>query len=239
MKLAISVLIFVAMVVLCASYALAQAPANPTGHWEGTITAPFGEVAVEIDLTRNADGTVTGTFTRQAENLSGLPFREVIIDGRLMTLKMPGAAGGQFMGTLVADGKTYTGDFSLPQGSAPFTLTRTGEAHRAAAPASRAVARELEGRWAGALDVSGRQLRLVLALTNQSDGSAIAMIESLDEGITLPVTVAQQAHQVTVTVPMNGAVYRGALSAGATEIVGTYDVQGASLPLTLRPQTSK
>jgi hypothetical protein len=234
MKLAISVLVVVAMLVLCASYALAQTPADPTGHWEGTITAPFGKVAVEVDLRRNADGSVTGTYTRQAENVSGLPFRQVVLDGRLLTMKMPGAGGGQFMGTLVGDGRTYSGDFSLPQGSAPFTLTRTGEARAVVALTSPAVDRELEGRWAGALDVSGRQLRLVLTLANQTGGTSIAKLESLDEGIELPVTVAQQAREMTVTVPMNGAVYRGAVSAGATEIVGTYNFQGASLPLTLR-----
>jgi hypothetical protein len=239
MKLAISVLVFIAMVVLCASYALAQTPADPTGHWEGTITAPFGEVAVEVDLRRNADGRVTGTYTGQAENISGLPFRQVVLDGRLLTLKMPGAAGGQFMGTLIGDGRTYSGAFSLPQGSAPFTLTRMGEPRPAAAFTSPAVGRELEGRWAGALDVNGRELRLVLTLANQTDGTVIATIESLDEGIELPVTVAQRDREVTVTVPMNGAVYRGAISAGATQIAGTYNVQGTSLPLILRPHPAK
>lgn len=232
MKLAISVLVFAALLVVCASYALAQTPVDPSGHWEGTVTAPFGEVAIEVDLRRNEQGQLTGTFTQPGQNLTGLPFGQVVLDGRLLTLKF---ADIRITGTLFSDGTSYSGDFSIPQGTAPFTMARTGDARVAAPLTGQVVGRELEGRWAGTLDVNGRQLRLELTVTNRPDGTAISKVLSLDEGgIELPVIVAQQQRDVTMRVPMNGATFAAALTADGTELAGTYTLQGASLPLTLR-----
>jgi hypothetical protein len=232
-KLAISVLIFVAMLVVCASYALAQTPVDPSGHWEGTVTAPFGEVAIEVDLRRNERGQLTGTFTQPGQNLTGLPFGQVVLDGRLLTLKLTG--GTQLTGTLFSDGKSYSGDFSIPQGTAPFTMARTGDARVAAPVTSPAVGRDIEGHWAGTLDVNGRQLRLVLTVANQPDGTAISKVLSLDEGgIEVPVIVAQQNRDVTMRVPMNGATFAAALAADGTALAGTYALQDVSFPLTLR-----
>lgn len=232
MKLVIGVFIFIVTMVVCATFVLAQTVVDPSGHWEGTITAPFGEVAVELDLKRDSGGRVSGTFSQPAQNVSGMPLSAAELDGLFLNVKIP---GGQFNGTLMADGKAYTGDFSIPQGSAPFSLTRTGDARVTPPLTSPAVAHEIEGRWRGALEVNGKSLRLELTLANQPDGTSINKVVSLDEGgMELPVTVAQQARTVVVTVKMNGAVYEGTLNADNTEMTGTYRLKETALPLTLR-----
>jgi hypothetical protein len=239
-KLSTGVLIFVALLLVCATALFAQSPVDPSGHWEGTITAPFGEVAVEVDLVRDAQGRVSGTFTQPRQKIAGLPFATVAVDGRLLTLKLPGTGQGQFMGTLFSDGKTYSGDFSIPEGAAPFVLTRTGDPRVVAALTSPALGRDLEGRWSGTLEVNGRQLRLVLTMANQGDGTSISRVVSVDEGgMELPVTTVQQARALTVTVKMNGAVYQATLDDSGAELRGTYSLQGITLPLVLRREPTQ
>lgn len=231
MKVALSVLIFVGALVLCASYALAQTPIDPSGHWKGVISAPFGEVAVELDVRRTDKGQLAVTFTQPSQNVSGMPVREVTLDGRLLMLTLPG--GGRFTGTVFADGKTYSGDFAVPQGTAPFTLTRTGDAHIVRPVTGKTVGKDLEGRWSGTLDVNGRQLRVVLIVANRADGTSLATMLSLDEGgIELPVVVEQEAARVTVRVTMNGATYSAVIE--GDQMTGRYDIQNVSLPLTLK-----
>jgi hypothetical protein len=40
----------------------AQTAVDPSGHWEGLIKMPEMEMAIEIDLAKNANGTLAGTF---------------------------------------------------------------------------------------------------------------------------------------------------------------------------------
>jgi hypothetical protein len=92
-RYAVGLLIFIAAL-CCATFVFAQTPVDPTGHWEGSITVPFGEVRIEVDITRdatlgrlkaaptpeftatlNAEGTeLTGTFAQGSTSLA-LVFR--------------------------------------------------------------------------------------------------------------------------------------------------------------------
>jgi hypothetical protein len=42
---------------------LAQTTPNPSGHWEGAIQAPKGEVRIEVDVAQDSTGALTGTFS--------------------------------------------------------------------------------------------------------------------------------------------------------------------------------
>src|SRR5262245_21810480 len=79
--------------------ALAQSPADPTGHWEGTITAPMGQIEFEVDVVREA-GALVATYAQKAQGLRGLPLTQVAIDGRTFTFVLfnGGPGGGVFKG---------------------------------------------------------------------------------------------------------------------------------------------
>jgi hypothetical protein len=213
---------------------LAQNP-DAAGHWEGMVTADLGEIHFALDLSRRQDGGWIGTYSQPAQGLVGLPLTVVAIDGRSVRLVLgTGARESVFTGEVLADGTSMIGQAEAAIGRAPFTVARTGEARIEPLPRNEAVGNELEGRWAGTLDVAGRQLRLVLTIANQPDGTAAATIASLDEGLMLPVLVTQSARSVTVEVKVTGASYTGLLNADGSELAGTFARGPVLAPLTFR-----
>ena len=70
----------------------AQPPAGPSGHWEGTIQAPNQDVAIEIDLTLDAPGELSGT--------AGIPQQQ------LKGLSLSDAKGTELTGTLTESSRT-------------------------------------------------------------------------------------------------------------------------------------
>ena len=145
-----------------------------------------------------------------------------------------------FVGVLAADGKSISGDASQGGESAPFSLTRTGDARIAPAPKSAPIGKELEGTWNGTLDVGEKQMRLVLKMANQPDGTATGTIVSLDgSGVEIPIAMTQKASNVTIDVASVGGSYVGVLNAEGTELVGKWTQGSAVLPLTFRRAASE
>ena len=239
MRAFIRMLLVASLLLVAATSVPAQTGVDPSGHWEGTIHAPNMEVVIGIDLATNTKGQLTGTFAQPAEGVKGLPLSEITVNGssiRLL-LKPGGSGGGTFNATISADGKTISGDFIMAEGghALPFTLARTGAANIAPAPKSPPIAKELEGSWNGTLDAGGRQMRVVVKMANQPDGTSTGTIVSVDgTGVEIPIAIAQKGSAVSLEAATVGASYAGVLNAAATEIVGTWTQRGAALPLTLR-----
>ena len=60
---------------------------DPSGHWEGAITIPGGEIPFQVDLSKNAQGKLLATYSRPEENLKGLPMNHVTLDGRAIFVR--------------------------------------------------------------------------------------------------------------------------------------------------------
>jgi len=222
-----------------AAFLLAQTAVDPSGHWEGTIQAqPDMAVKVEIDLTRNTKGELAGTFGQPAQGVKGLPLSTVAVEnGAVRFVVKGGPDAATFGGTLSADGKSLSGNVSQAGYSIPFTLTRTGDARIAAVPKSAAIGKELEGTWNGTLDVNGAQMRLIVKMANQPDGTASGTIVSPDgSGVEIPIAMTQKGSDLTIDVTSISASYVGVLNAAGTELSGTWTQQSSTLPLTLRKQ---
>jgi hypothetical protein len=208
---------------------------DPTGHWEGAIAAPFGEMRIEIDLARSANGELKGTLTSPMRKLKGFPLRTVSADGRTVTIELGAGTAGRFTGDVGADGTSMTGTFEGQAGPLPFALRRTGDARIDAPPRSAPIAKTLEGTWDGRLDIDAG-FRVVLKLTNHADGTATGSFISVDEGqLDMPVAISQANGTITLDVPMTSAVYSATLNAAADELTGTFKTaQGVEAPLTLK-----
>jgi hypothetical protein len=216
---------------------LAQTTVDPSGHWEGTIQVPQMDVKIEIDLAKNSKGELAGTLGNPGEKLKGLPLANVAVDSRAVTFELKaGSGGGTFHGELLADGKSMSGSFVAQAGTVPFSLTRMGDAQIEAPPKSAPIGKEMEGTWNGAFDVDGVQMRVVLKMSNQPDGTSTGTIVSIDQGgIEVPVGIVQEAAKLTFSVKMTGGSYSGTLNAAGTELAGTYTTgQGVVRPLTFR-----
>ena len=204
-----------------------------SGHWEGTIQAAERTINIEFDLTKTG-----GTFTLPARNLKALPLANVAMNGTAVTFEIKGEGGGVFNGTLSADGKTIEGTFAMrgPQSiEMPFTLKRTGDARIAATPKSAPIARDLEGKWTGTLEVDGKQKQIGLALSNHSDGFSTGSLTS--EGMEIAIdAIVQKGRDLTLELKNVGGSYAGTLKDDGT-IAGTWTQGTLSLPLTLTRAT--
>ena len=155
------------------------------------------------------------------------------LDGRAIAFDLTVDGGVKFQGVFFADGKTISGDVTAPIGSAPFNLTRNGDAKLATAPKNAPIDKTLEGLWHGTLALPGRNLRLVLRLSNEPDGASSGTITSIDQGgIEFPLGLTQNATSLTLNTPaIGGDFYAGALNA-AGELAGTFTQGQATVPLT-------
>jgi hypothetical protein len=168
--------------------------------------------------------------------VKGLPLSTLTVEGRSIRFVVKGGPeGATFQAMLSADRTSMSGEAAQGGYSVPFTLTRTGDARVAPVPKSPPIGKELEGTWNGALDVNGAQMRLVVKMANQPDGTAAGTIVSQDgSGVDIPIAMTQKASNVTIDVPSVGASFAGVLNAERTELAGTWTQGPSALPLTLR-----
>ena len=219
--------------VLAASTVTAQSPTDPTGHWEGTITAPMGQIDFEIDVTRDASNALIATYGQKATGVRGLPLTEVAIEGRSFTFVLfnGGPGGGSFKGDVLPDGKTISGEVRATMGSAPFMLYRTGAATMLPKVTNAAVSKSLEGRWTGSLDAGGTKVGLILTVANRSDGTASVLIaQEIRPDVRIDASLKENGAAVSFAVPVTSATWAGTLDGDSLK--GTWTQPGGSLPLT-------
>jgi len=219
-----------------ATVAHAQSAGDPSGHWEGTLKVPQTEIQIEIDLARNSQGVFAGTFGQPAQGVKGLPLSSVTVEAPAVRFVVKGGtAPSTFDGTLSADGTSISGTVTQAGFTLPISLSRTGDARIVPAPKSAPIAKELEGSWNGTLDVNGVQMRLVVKMANQPDGTAAGTVVSPDgSGVEIPIGMTQKGSSLTIEVPSVSASYVGVLNPGGTELAGTWTQQGGTFPLTLK-----
>lgn len=211
------VIVALALVVMSARAALAQ-PVDPSGHWEGSINAPFGEIPIALDIARR-DGAIVATFSRQDGSVSGFPLSEVALTGNELKMTLKANGGGTMRASIA--GTQMTGSFAAFAGTVPFALTRTGDARLAPPIVNKAVSASLEGTWTARLDAGSDSTTIRMTLANRADGTASAAIAD-EHGVDVPLTVTQDGAKVTLDIPAAHATFTGALNDDATTITGTY-----------------
>jgi hypothetical protein len=231
MRAALPTLLVVSL--LAAPIAARAQSVDPSGHWEGAITIPGGEIPFQVDVAKNAAGKLTATYSRPENGLKGLPLANVTLDGPAIAFELTVDGGVKFQGVVYADRKTISGDVTASIGSAPFSMTRTGDAQVIAVPRNAAISPALEGTWNATLSLAGKNLRLVLRMLNAPDGTAAATIVSVDQGgIEFPLGLTQKAATLTLNTPaIGGDFFAGALN-DAGELTGTFSQGPLTAPLT-------
>ena len=223
----------VSLVALGGSGAAAQPPADPTGHWEGTVTAPGAQIEFEVDVVRDDSGSYVATYGQKATGARGLPLTPVKLEGRRFSFVLfnGGANGGRFTGDILPDGKTISGDVTAPLGTAPFMMYRTGDAVIMPRVKNSAVSGPLEGRWTGSLDVGGTQIGLILTIANRPDGTASVLIAQASQPqAQVDAALKEDAKAISLEVPATSATWAGTFD--GESLTGTWTQAGGSLPLT-------
>lgn len=98
-------------------------------------------------------------------------------------------------------------------------------------------AQDATGTWQGTLQAGGKELRIVMKISN--DGGLSATMYSIDQGgQSIPGSVTLQGSAVKITVPGIAGIYEGRLTADA--ISGTWSQGGGpALPLNLKRATAE
>jgi len=218
----------------------AQTAAPGSGHWEGTLHAPNGDVALTVDLGKNPAGLWIGSLS--AGNIVDVPLTKVSVDNgtvRFAMAEMPGAPS--FEGKLSADANDLSGAAAAPTGAVAFQLKRKGDANVKLPPASSALSKDFEGHWEGSLELGGNALRIGVKLSRTADGAATGTLISVDQGgQEIPITTVTIKNQdLQFDVRAISGSYHGVL--GATgEIDGNWTQGPGTLPLHLkRPAAAK
>lgn len=213
----------------------ATAPAEPSGHWEGTIQIPDHELKMTLDLARSPAGTWTGTMSIPLSTSIDVPLGELAVDATTVRFTAFLPTRASFEGKLSADAGSMSGTASNDQGSAPFQLLRNGEPHVSLPPPSSPMSKDFEGMWEGTIDVGGNTRRFGLKLASGTDGIATGTLIALDQGNQeIPfTTVTISGQQLDLESRPVSGTYRGTL--GPTgEIVGEWTQRSDHRPLTFR-----
>lgn len=102
-----------------------------------------------------------------------------------------------------------------------------------ASPHSQSASEEI---WAGALDISGVQLHIVVHIARKADGTYVSTMDSPDQGakgIPIAKTTLADGKLVLEVTTVQGK-YEGTISADGKEATGTWEQGGLKLPLTLK-----
>jgi hypothetical protein len=206
---------------------------GPRGHWSGSVEIPNQTLAMEVDLDKGPNGWI-GSISIPAQNASGIPLDAISFTNGKCTFRVKGAPGDPtFAGTLSADGKTMTGDFTQGPGAFPFKFSRTGDPKVEEVKASPKLAKDFLGTWEGTIEGPG--LRVVLKMSNDASGAKAVLI-SLDQGgIEIPVSaIDQKDSKLTLQVKIVGGQYEAEINKEGSELNGTWTQGGNGLPLTLK-----
>jgi hypothetical protein len=216
--------------------AVAGAQPGPAGHWEGTLDVNNRQIQLALDLAKNDQDVWIGTVGAVTMNAVGIPISGITVTGKTVKFTVkewPNEPAFEL--NLAGEGK-LSGTISTAQGAVPLELKRTGEAKVELPVPSPAVSKELEGDWAGKLDIPTGAIELVVHFKNQADGTVAATMDSVTQGASGLVLngVKQTGAQVVFELRRYGARFEGKLDKGGAKLSGDWSQGPNSMPLTLQ-----
>jgi hypothetical protein len=214
--------------------AAAPAVASIVGDWHGSLDAGGKTLRLVLHIPATTVGTQTGTIDSLDQGLSGIPVTALIVKDSKLTFAVDSLpVHASYEGTVKPGGAGIDGTWTQGQ---PMTLNFAHGAGTDAAPKS-ATPSDIDGTWAGTLDVNGQTLHILLKLTNAADGLT-AQVQSPDQS---PIWLAASAvtrtnATLTASFPPLQAEFSGKIAADLGSIDGTFSQGGGNMPLVLKRQ---
>ncbi len=203
--------------------AAAQAAPNLAGDYNATL----GPIHLKLHL-KGDNNALTGTMDSPDQGASGIACADFHLEGSALTFSVP-IVHGSWKGTVSADGKTLTGEWT--QGP-PQPLNFSRDTFVAAEKPS-----AVDGVWLGALTAGSQSLRAQIIVKSDAAGKEYCTFDSLDQGAMGlacdKVTFAAPAF--SFDLPVVHGHFDGTLAADGQTLNGTWN-QGAPMPLNLARQ---
>lgn len=94
------------------------------GRWVGRPRIATIDLDIELEFTRNPDGTVQGALVGTNLGRIGKALRDFAMTGRRLNFELPNTQPWTFAGELAADGASIAGVVSSAQGGVPVTFRK-------------------------------------------------------------------------------------------------------------------
>jgi RNA polymerase sigma factor (sigma-70 family) len=204
------------------------------GYWVGDL--PQGEarlLRIALKISEPTNGTFTATFDLIDQGLKNLPVASITYTKPHLSFDMA-ASKTHFEGELNPEGNEISGKWREWRGKpVPVVFSRAEPKQDEIKTGSYTYSNEtdLQGFWAGTLNVGGMQLHLLLRIGKLEDGSFTSTMDSIDQGAKdIPTT---RIHYTNSEVQLEwqglGATYNGKLEKG--KLLGTFQQRNAAMQL--------
>jgi hypothetical protein len=209
--------------------------ATIAGDWHGSVTEEGATLRVVLHIAASQDGALTATLDSPDQGVSAIPATPILLKGSKLTLTVD-AAHSSYEGTVNADGSGIDGTWTQQGQPAPLALNLTRAAATTAAPKP-ATPSDIDGTWAGTLNVNGSTLHILLKVANTATGLT-AQLQSPDQNPAwlTASTVTRANGTLTASFTALHAEFSGKIAADLATIDGTFSQGPASLPLLLKRQ---
>ncbi|HET6931762.1 MAG TPA: alpha/beta hydrolase [Candidatus Acidoferrum sp.] len=208
----------------CAAQA-AQMTGAPQGTYSGTLQAGEAQLHLLLHLSKGTDGSLRATLDSLEQGVFAIEANSASFANFTLTLELT-SVGARFQGKVSPDHEIIHGDWSQGSASIPLVFRReTGATARKPGDAIFPV----EGLWQGAVETHGMRLRFQLHVSHDTEGSLIAALDSLDQGVTgLPANhVSLKDPIFHFEIPSVAGVYEGTLNGAKNAITGKWSQTSA------------
>jgi fermentation-respiration switch protein FrsA (DUF1100 family) len=213
---------------------VAQAPPQSVpiaGDWQGTLTAGGAELRLVLHISAAPDGSLHATLDSIDQGANGIPVTAISLNDAKLDLTVS-AVHGTYAGTLSSDDSEIRGTWTQSQ---RLALNFKRAAHPAISAQS-APPTDIDGTWAGSLDLPSMKLRLIFHIANTTAGLTATMDVPEQNAKGLPATsITRAADNLKIEMKQMGGVFSGTIhlnSTPAPTITGTW-TQGEAMPLIL------
>ena len=223
--------LFVLLILLTANSLMAQ---DVTGDWDGALS--IQGMSLKIVFHVKADGDkLTSTMDSPNQGANGIPTDETTFENGTLTI-VAKKLGLKYTAQFDKEGKTLDGIFNQNGMDLSLKMERKKK-EKMAKKSSGSLSKEAKkvlGKWNGALDVNGMQLRIVFNISD-NDGNLVATMDSPDQGakgIPTDETTFENGN-VTIIASNMGINYSAQLNKQGTKLEGKFKQGGMTFPLNL------
>jgi hypothetical protein len=214
-----------------AAPAATPAGASIAGDWNGSLNTGGATLRLVLHIATAKDGAFTGTLDSLDQSVMGIPITTITLKDSKLALTID-TVHGTYEGQVKPDGSGIDGTWTQTQ---PMTLNFARGPAAAAAGPEPAPPSDIDGTWAGTLDVNGTTLHILLKVTNTADGLT-AKVQSPDQSPAWLTASAVKRESGTLTASFAAlqAEFSGKIASDLSSIDGTFSQGGGSLPLVLK-----
>ena len=231
-------IVFVLIAALLAGSAFAADPPL-AGRWQGTATIPGRELALTIDLDRDAHGAWRGSLICAGLVLSDAPLANIEQHAASIAFEIAGfgapaaAKPAAFKGEIDKSGR-LRGELVFAGNRAPFALSRIGGAQVVEPLGPTPVGDAFAGKWTGEFELGGYPRQVTLTLANGAGGNATAALTVVGKRTTEVAVdlVRQERDRVRIEASTMGIALEAA-SRDPRTLEGTFELGPLEIPLRL------